>query len=74
MNAHKRGQIETCIDSAKVTFYKVYTGCKYLDDYYCVDTAKHALSISKEVQMQYNNGTLLTIEEKANNWDVSINP
>lgn len=48
--SHNRGQIEKAKDILGDTFYKVFIGCEYLDDYYTIDTLEHAENISKELR------------------------
>ena len=48
--SNARGQIEKSKDILGDVFYKVFTGCKHLNDYYTVDTLEHAETISKELK------------------------
>jgi len=47
---HYRGQIELGTDILKHTYFRVYTGCEWLDDFYTCDTLQDAERISKELQ------------------------
>lgn len=46
---HKRGQIERFKDCIGDYAYRVFTGCKWIDDYYTCDTRAHAESIAIEL-------------------------
>ncbi len=48
--SHARGQIEEAKDMFKEVFFKVYTGCKFLDDFYTCDSLKQATAISNELK------------------------
>jgi hypothetical protein len=54
--SHKRGEIVESISFTGNKFYKVFIGCQWLDDYYTVDTYKHALQIQTEMLDHYNSG------------------
>ena len=47
---HKRGEIELGRDICGDTYFRVYTGCEWLDDFYTCDTLEHAERVSKELQ------------------------
>lgn len=46
---HTRGQIEKCIDMFGDAYYKIYTGCKHLDDFYTADNDITANRVSQEL-------------------------
>jgi hypothetical protein len=48
--SHKRGQIVTCKDILGDTFYKIFTGCDLLDDFYTTSTYEKALQIQEELK------------------------
>jgi hypothetical protein len=54
--AHKRGQITAHNDCIfkEGTYYKIYTGCEWLDDYYIAESLDHAEKISKELKEKNN--------------------
>ena len=49
IESHKRGEIETTKDFMGETYFRIYTGCKHLDDFYTTNTLKHAEKISLEL-------------------------
>jgi len=54
--SHKRGEIVQARDYVGDTFFKVFTGCKWLDDYYTVSSLSHAKKLQAEMLEFYNNG------------------
>lgn len=58
--AHQRGTIEKDKAITGQVFYRVYTGCQYLDDYYSVGTLAHAEQIKAEMLDHYNSGRKLS--------------
>ena len=46
-----RGAIEESKDILGDTFYKVYTGCKFLNDFYTCNDYKTALRIQDELRL-----------------------
>jgi hypothetical protein len=54
---HKRGEITSHNDGIfkEGTYYKIYTGCQYLDDYYIAEDKETALRVSNELKERVNN-------------------
>lgn len=48
---HYRGQIVKSKDILGDTFYKVFTGCHFIDDFYTCNTENDAKKISKELTL-----------------------
>lgn len=46
---HKRGEIEQAKDILGDTFYRVYRGCEWLDDFFTCDDLETAKKISEEL-------------------------
>lgn len=50
--SHERGQIVKSKDILNEEYYKVFTGCHYLDDFYTCDDYETALKISNELKQK----------------------
>jgi len=47
--SHNRGQIEKKTDMFKEIYFRIYTGCQHLDDFYTCNTFAQAKQISEEL-------------------------
>lgn len=52
--SHTRGQIKECKDMFNNSYYRIYTGCKHLDDFYTTDTYSKALELQQELNNKDN--------------------